>query len=589
MKWIQKTTAVILACACILPAFITDTGAALVNTADNHTFKQTSISSGTTGKTMNVTFSYTAERDYENAYIGFAYDEDINSLPEEEKGAVNTYPFETSEALFQRKSIGKIKEGQTRTVTLSAKVRKDIAEGYYGVLVYVSDAKEGGSKGEQEYINIWVKKSTEKESTKEVKSVSFALGEGQPTPSGQYPNVMNFSINLKNHGLITAQDVVVTMVMDKDPTVFPFAINEAKYDRRFEKLAKDESVSLDYSFAIRKEVYTGYYPIKLKIFYKESSEGEIKTAETEFYVDIKNKEKEDKIDGDFNVNNRTKARIIVDSFYTVPERVIAGEPFELVLTMKNASESITASNILFAFEAEKAADSPVFSMENGASSKVINSLGAGASTEIRLNMVSKPAIEQRSYSLKINQKFDSPEFKNAEESVNIDIPVYQISKMKVGTFELVPTDITVGEDINVTFPINNTGKVQLYNVSVKFESDFIKNNEVYVGNIKPGESGNVDVMLTGEQANNGEVTKVVVSYENDAGEVSIEEKEILIPIAEAVEEEIGMEDTTMINEETVQSKNPVVSALKFIIPAVLVLGLLVFIIKKARAKKHNKV
>ena len=157
---------------------------------------------------------------------------------------------------------------------------------------------------------------------------------------------MNFSLNLRNRGKITAQDVVVSMVMDKDPTVFPFDINEANYDRKFEKIATNETVSLDYSFAIRKEVYTGYYPIKLKISYKESSTGEVKTAESEFYVDVTNKEKEDKSSGEFNQNNRTKSRLIVESFATTPEKVLAGEPFELVLKMKNASSSINASLLI---------------------------------------------------------------------------------------------------------------------------------------------------------------------------------------------------------------------------------------------------
>ena len=50
------------------------------------------------------------------------------------------------------------------------------------------------------------------------------------------------------------------------------------------------------------------------------------------------------------------------------------------------------------------------------------------------------------------------------------------------------------------FGINNTGKVQLYNVTARFEADSIKTEETYVGNIKPGETGNVDTMLTGVAA-----------------------------------------------------------------------------------------
>ena len=40
------------------------------------------------------------------------------------------------------------------------------------------------------------------------------------------------------------------------------------------------------------------------------------------------------------------------------------------------------------------------------------------------------------------------------------------------------------------------GKVILYNVTVTFEADSIKTTDAYVGNIKPGETGNVDTMLT---------------------------------------------------------------------------------------------
>lgn len=587
MKYIKKIFIAMFGLMLILTAFNMNTYAALVNTSDNTVFKQTSIPTGTTGKSMNISFTFTADRDYENAYIGLAYDEDINSSVEEQKTDINTYPFETSKDTFERKAIGKIKVGQTRNVVLSAKLRKDISESYYAVQVYVSDAKEGGSKGEQEYINIWVKKAVAEKETKEEQSEAiFVLGENQTTPSAKYPQVMNFSLNLRNRGKITAQDVVVSMVMDKDPSVFPFDINEVNYDRKFEKISSDETVSLDYSFAIRKDVYTGYYPIKLKISYKESSTGEVKTSEAEFYVDVTNKEKEDKVSGDFNANNRTKSRIIVESFSTIPEKVLAGEPFELILKMKNASTNIAASNILFAFEPERVSESPVFSMENGASSMVVNSLAAGASTEIRLKMVSKPAIDQRSYTLKINEKYDSPEFKNAEESVNIDIPVYQVAKLKIGNFELAPTDIKVGEDINVTFPINNTGKVMLYNVSVKFEAPYLKNNEVYIGNIKTGETGNVDAMLTGTEVSNGEAGKVIISYENDAGEVFTEEKEIIIPVSEAYLMDDDISNIENIETET-KKDNKFLNVLKILVPILVSLALIVFIIKKIKAKKNT--
>ena len=126
MNFLKKSVAAFLSAIFILSIFHIEARAALVNTSDNTTFKQTSIPTGVQGKSMNVTFTYTAEKDYDNAFIGLAYDEDINSTSEQEKSDVNTYPFETSKDTFERKAIGKIKAGQTRTVVLTARVRKDM-------------------------------------------------------------------------------------------------------------------------------------------------------------------------------------------------------------------------------------------------------------------------------------------------------------------------------------------------------------------------------------------------------------------------------------------------------------------------------
>ena len=140
------------------------------------------------------------------------------------------------------------------------------------------------------------------------------------------------------------------------------------------------------------------------------------------WVHVRNKEKEDN-SGEFNENDRTKARIVVDSFETIPETIIAGEPFRLILRMKNASASIAASNILFTLESEKVDNSSVFTTESGSSSVVVNSLGAGEVTELSVDMLSRAGIDQRSYALTIKETYDSSEFKNASESVTIDIPV----------------------------------------------------------------------------------------------------------------------------------------------------------------------
>ena len=177
--------------------------------------------------------------------------------------------------------------------------------------------------------------------------------------------------------------------------------------------------------------------------------------------------------------------------------VYAGDDFDLILRKKNASENVAASNILFTLESEKVTDSAVFTTDSGSSSIVVNSLAAGQSTELKIRMKAGAWVDQRTYAITINEKYDSPEFKNAEEKVTVDIPVKQMARLNTGTIDIMPDSISVGAESNVMFQINNTGKVLLYNVMVTFLGDSVQKTDAYVGNIKPGDSGSVDAMLSG--------------------------------------------------------------------------------------------
>ena len=496
------------------------------------------IARGKTGKNMTVSFSIESSSKLEEIYIGFdVTGGEIWDETDEDMEYGYSFPFEVTGSLHDRenpKRVGNL-DGK-KSVSLSGRVRNDLTEGYYKVPVVVLRKVSDGGFEQLGYedLQIWISKGTgTDDEDDENHTYDFVLGEGQSTPDGVYPNVMNFSINLRNNSPATVYNVKASMILDPDSTKFPFEINDANYDRMFEKIAVDETVSLDYSFAIREDTYTGYYPISMKIYYSDSSTGsELATSEPKFYVRVHNKEKEDEYE-EFNEHDRTKARLIIDGFATNPETIIAGEAFELILNVKNASSSVPASDILMTVESEKASESPVFSTEAGSSSVSISSLGAGQSQEVRLRLSSRAGVDQRSYGLTFKAKYDSPEFKNAEETMTVDIPIRQIPRLNTGTFEIMPEAISVGEESNIMFGINNTGKVTLYNVMVKFEADSIQTTDTYVGNIKPGETGNVDCMVMGAAptADEGKI-KVTISYEDENGEVAEEQKEMSLFVSE---------------------------------------------------------
>ena len=506
--------------------------------------------------TVSVTLMNMEDKDWIETEIWIASEDDFRNhysdeitktedRDSEESSIVQSmktiYPFEVTDSLNRHYKVGHVNKKAKKTVNLNVNVKKGLEEGYYPILIYISKRAQGEDGMSSEYaktIMAWIetKKTTGTSETNEDNSepVAFALGENQPTPSANYSEVMNFDVNVRNTGYKTAYDVRVDMELSEDIAKFPFEINDGNYDRQMGNMNPDQTVAVPFSMAVREKAKSGYYPIKFKIRYRENENGNFAApVEDTFYVRVYGKDEDDSLDSEAGENERTKARIIVDSFETDPAEIYAGQDFTLKVRMKNASNSIAASNILFTFESETVSDSPVFTTVNGSNSVVVNSLAPGASDTLTIKFSSSPTAEQRSYTITINEQYDSPEFKNAKEAVKIAVGLKQEARLNTGTIEVMPDAISVGEESNVMFSINNTGKVMLYNVNAVFEADSIQKNEAYVGNIEPGKSGNVDTMINGiaPTMDDGKV-ELSITYEDENGKVSTVEKEIQLMVNE---------------------------------------------------------
>lgn len=547
--------------------------------------------------TVSVTLMNMEDKDWVETEIWIASEDDFRNhysdeitktedRDSEESSIVQSmktiYPFEVTDSLNRHYKVGHVNKKAKKTVNLNVNVKKGLEEGYYPILIYISKRAQGEDGMSSEYaktIMAWIetKKTTGTSETNEDNSepVAFALGENQSTPSANYSEVMNFDVNVRNTGYKTAYDVRVDMELSEDIAKFPFEINDGNYDRQMGNMNPDQTVAVPFSMAVREKAKSGYYPIKFKIRYRENENGNFAApVEDTFYVRVYGKDEDDSLDSEAGENERTKARIIVDSFETDPAEIYAGQDFTLKVRMKNASNSIVASNILFTFESETVSDSPVFTTVNGSNSVVVNSLAPGASDTLTIKFSSSPTAEQRSYTITINEQYDSPEFKNAKEAVKIAVGLKQEARLNTGTIEVMPDAISVGEESNVMFSINNTGKVMLYNVNAVFEADSIQKNEAYVGNIEPGKSGNVDTMINGiaPTADDGKV-KLSITYEDENGKVSTVEKEIQLMVNEDQSmDESNVDDTW--NSDDVQPEPSTTDKLKHLAIPVGIVGVI---------------
>ena len=562
--------------------------------------------------TVSVTLMNMEDKDWVETEIWIASEDDFRNhysdeitktedRDSEESSIVQSmktiYPFEVTDSLNRHYKVGHVNKKAKKTVNLNVNVKKGLEEGYYPILIYISKRAQGEDGMSSEYaktIMAWIetKKTTGTSETNEDNSepVAFALGENQSTPSANYSEVMNFDVNVRNTGYKTAYDVRVDMELSEDIAKFPFEINDGNYDRQMGNMNPDQTVAVPFSMAVREKAKSGYYPIKFKIRYRENENGNFAApVEDTFYVRVYGKDENDSLDSEAGENERTKARIIVDSFETDPAEIYAGQDFTLKVRMKNASNSIVASNILFTFESEAVSDSPVFTTVNGSNSVVVNSLAPGASDTLTIKFSSSPTAEQRSYTITINEQYDSPEFKNAKEAVKIAVGLKQEARLNTGTIEVMPDAISVGEESNVMFSINNTGKVMLYNVNAVFEADSIQKNEAYVGNIEPGKSGNVDTMINGiaPTTDDGKV-KLSITYEDENGKVSTVEKEIQLMVNEDQSmDESNIDDTW--NSDDVQPEPSTTDKLKHLAIPVgivgVVLAAVILVVIRRKKKK----
>ena len=203
-------------------------------------------------------------------------------------------------------------------------------------------------------------------------------------------------------------------------------------------------------------------------------------------------------------------------------------------------------------------------------------------------MTAKADLAQKPYVLDVNMKYDASTMFDLTDKASVSIPILQESRFDTSIPEVVPSDIEVGSQSNVMFSIYNTGKTTLYNVQVKFLADSIEAASAFVGNLQSGNTGNVDVMLTGASATMDDGTIVMeISYEDEAGKVTTQEKTITLFVNEVFMDDMMMGgdmmgDDMMMEEEQGPKKGLIIGIVAASVAAAAVV-LIVFL--KLRKKK----
>ncbi len=360
---------------------------------------------------------------------------------------------------------------------------------------------------------------------------------------------------------------------------FPFDPIKSTYYVAAENLENSSSVGKTgyvFDMRCRGDAAAGYYTVDFIITYDDSGDGGGSRFTTVVPWDVLIKESSSS-GGSGTVG--TVPKILITSFSTNPYEVVAGEDFTLTVTFKNTSSSNSAENLKAVLTSDG-----TFNPVSGSSTLFIQSLAPGASSSQSIKLHAKADAAPGSYSVSFAMSFDAPGVKDPiTDSETVAIPVKQVPKLQLTSIQTMG-NMMVGSDLNIMTSVNNTGKATLYNVMAKVSdsSGLMSSEDVYLGNIQSGASGNVDVYLSALSAGDTKVI-VEVTYEDENGKQYSTETNLDVFLSEAT----GGKDDPWIEPEPVEQKKGI-SPWIFVAGGAVAAGVAALVIVKNNKKKKQR-
>ena len=432
----------------------------------------------------------------------------------------------------------------------------------------------------------------EKEEEIAVNSNIIIGGKEYDTTTANAGQHCEIAVPLVNLGETKVTNVVITPALSSDPAVWPFDIERTDYSQVCEKLYGEDSGKdvLDrkhtfrWTLRTRDDAITGYTKLTFNVSYNEA-DGTKGSVALDYYVQVNGVEPEDE-------NGKLSTpRVIVTGFTTTPEEVYAGDTFKLTLNLKNTSKETAVSNMLFDIQGtQEGTDAnntyAAFLPTAGSSTIFVDSIGPNATKSISIELKSKADLAQKPYVVTVNMEYEDSKANPFTETASVSVPIKQEAKVDLSSIQAMPDAIDVGNEANVMFSIYNVGKTKLYNVNVKFVADSISGGDVFIGNMDPGATGNVDAYLMGQAATMDDGTvKIIISYEDEEGKEAAIEKTMTLFVNEPFYPDM-MEDPMMEGMEEQRSGFPWWG---YVIIGVAVVGgaaaAVLLIKKKKKAKK----
>lgn len=259
------------------------------------------------------------------------------------------------------------------------------------------------------------------------------------------------------------------------------------------------------SFLVRVEIPLAYnringtYPIIINTSFTTESTEIIEPIEQSFTVyltitDGKNPNEPEHIPESIPETEpepRPQPKVIINKYEVNPETIIAGDPFDVRLSLKNMEKKWSAMNIKLTYRGE-AEDILPASKTN---TLFIDKIPKESTHELTLHM--KARIEAEAKPQKILLTMEYEDSAGTPYTVNEEILVEFKQPIRLEMDEVtIPSTVNAGDSLPITTNIFNMGRSTLYNVRCSLEiPGVIPDGSAYLGNMEPGTTENVEIYV----------------------------------------------------------------------------------------------
>ena len=282
-----------------------------------------------------------------------------------------------------------------------------------------------------------------------------------------------------------------------------------------------------------------------------------------------------------NDSNKSNKKV---SYYATPRLVVtgrdikgdsvkAGDEFDMVIHLKNESNSTKLRNISVKLSSE---ENQIITT-SGSDSIYIDSLDKEAECDVTVKMKARENLEQKNYTVNVEYNYEDNSKNSFDGSASVTVPVEQEARLGISEVKLSKSELDVDGKTSLSFKVNNMGLDTLRNVTIEFSGDTIQEISYYSGTIESGASSNVDMTITPDKVGNDDI-HIKVSFEDATGNVSTYEDTVALSVNEAQPEEAEVEDASGVSPALLGGGA---------IAVIAIIALIAGIVKKINNKKYE--